>query len=89
MLDFTRKSSSESKTAIIAIGVSTVILLIPSSALTITAVVLIWNHRRRSAKQELYTDTSYSTLNRGYELQNQPQSIQQNHLSSKSIYWPN
>ena len=82
MLDFTRKSSSESKTAITAIGVSTVILLILSSALIITAVtvVLIKNYRRRSAKQELYTDSSYSTLNRGSELQVQPQSIQQNEL---------
>ena len=73
----TKILGSQSMTAIIAIGVSTVML---SSAFTITVVVLIRNYRRRSAKQELYTDTSYSTLNRGSGLQVQPQSIQQNEL---------
>ena len=68
----------QSKTAITAIGVSTVILLILSSALIITAVVLIRNHRRRSGKQELDTDAPYSTLNRGSGLQIQLQFIQQN-----------
>jgi hypothetical protein len=66
------------KTMIIASGVSTVILLILSSALIIITVVLIRNYRRRSAKQELNTDASYSTLNRGSGLQVQPQSTQQN-----------
>ena len=68
----------QSKTAIIAIGMSTVLLLILSSALIITVVVLLRNYRRRSAKQELYTDSSYSTLNTGSGLQVQPQSLQQN-----------
>ena len=70
----------QSQTAIIAIGVSTVILLILSSALTITVVVLIRNYRKRSGTQELYTDTPYSILNRGPGLQVQPQYIQQNEL---------
>ena len=67
----------QSKTVTIAIGVSTVILLILSSALVITVVVLIWNYKRRSAKKKLYTDTSYSTLTRGTGQQTQPQSVQQ------------
>ena len=61
--------------SIIAIGVSTAILLILSSTLIITVVVLIWNYKRRSAKQNLYTDTSYTTLSRQPI---QPQSIQHN-----------
>ena len=64
--------------AIIAIGVSTVILLILSSVLVITTAVLIRNYRRRSAKQELNTDILYSTLNRGSEQQVQSQYMQQN-----------
>jgi hypothetical protein len=66
------------KTAIIAIVVSTIILLILSSALIIIAVVLIRSYRRRSAKQQLNTDASYSTLNRGSGIQVQPRYIQQN-----------
>jgi hypothetical protein len=69
---------SQPNTAIIAIGLSTVILLIGSSALIITAVVLIRNYRRRSAKQEVNTDASYSTLSRDSGIQVQPQSTQQN-----------
>ena len=71
--DFTTKHSSvrpmkmprsRSKTLIIAIGVSTVILLILSSALIITVVILIWSYKRKSVKEEFSTDTSYFTLNR-------------------------
>jgi hypothetical protein len=40
--------------------------------------VLIRSYRKRSAKKELDTDTSYSTLNRDSGLQVQPQSTQQN-----------
>ena len=70
--------TEQSKTVITAIGVSTVILLILSSALIITVVVLIWNYKRRSAKKELYTDNqSYSTLTRGSGQQIQPQFVQQ------------
>ena len=65
----------QSKTVIIAIGVSTVLLLILSSAIVLTVVVLVWNYKRRSAKQELYTEHSYSTLSRGSE---QSQSIHHN-----------
>ena len=64
--------------AIIAIGVSTAMLLILSSALVITAAVLIRNYRRRSAKQDFHTDALYSTLNRGSEQQVQHQYMQQN-----------
>ena len=67
----------QSKTVIIAIGVSTAIRLILSSALIITVVVPIWSYKRRSAKKELYTDTSYSTLTRESGQQIQPQSVQQ------------
>ena len=74
----TKMPRGQSKAAIIAIGISTAILLILSSALTIIVVVLIRNYRRRSAKQELYNDSSYSTLNRDSELQVQPQYTQQN-----------
>ena len=69
--------TEQSKTVITAIGVSTVILLILSSALIITVVVLIWSYKRRSAKKQLYTDNSYSTLSRGSGQQIQPQSVQQ------------
>ena len=82
----TKMLRGQSHTAIIAIGVSTVTLLILSSALIITVVVLIWNYRRRSAKQELDTNAPYSTLNRGSELQVQPQSIQQTQMSSTIKY---
>jgi hypothetical protein len=74
----TKKLGGQPKTAIIAIGLSTVILLILSSALIITVVVLIRNYRRRLAKQELNTDASYSTLNRDSGIQVQPRSNQQN-----------
>ena len=73
------KNRGQSNTAaIIAIGVSTAMLLILSSALIITAAVLIRNYRRRSAKQDFYTDALYSTLNRGSEQQVQHQYMQQN-----------
>ena len=70
----------QSNTAFIAIGVSTVGLLILSSALIITVVVVIRNYcnRRRLAKQKLNTDAPYLTLNRGSRLQVPPQYIQQN-----------
>ncbi|MCG8623419.1 MAG: hypothetical protein MJE68_15680 [Proteobacteria bacterium] len=70
----------QSNTAIIASVVSTVGLLILSSALIIAAVVITRNYRRRSAKQKLDNDAPYSTLslNRGSGLQVQPQSTQQN-----------
>ena len=67
----------QSKTVIIAIGVSTAIRLILSSVLIVTVVVLTWSYKRRSAKKELYTDTLYSTLSRGFGQQIQPQSVQQ------------
>ena len=67
----------QSKTVFMAIGLSTVILLILSSALIITVVVLIWSYKRRSAKKVLYTDTSYFTLSRGSGQQREPQSVQQ------------
>ena len=69
----------QSITAIIAILVSTVGLLILSSALIIAVVVIIRSYRRRSAKQKLDTDAPYSklSLNRGSGLQVQPQSTQQ------------
>jgi hypothetical protein len=74
----------QSKIATIAIGVSTVTLLMLSSALIIIiAVVVIRNYRRRSAKQQIDTDASYSTLNRGSGIQVQPQSTQQN---SNEVY---
>ena len=65
----------QSKTVTIAIGVSTVILLIVSSTLIITVVVLIWNYKRKSSAK--HTDSSYSTLNRGTGQQTQPQSVKQ------------
>ena len=68
----------QSNTTIIGIGVSTIGLLILSSALIIAAIVVIRNYRRRSAKQKLNTDAPYSTLNRGSRLQVQPQYTQQN-----------
>ena len=61
----------------IVIGVSMAVSLILSTILIIIVVVLIWSYKRRSAKQNLYTDSSYSTLNRGSGQQIQPQSIQQ------------
>ena len=60
---------SSSVTVIIAIGVSIAILLLLSTTLIITVVVLICNYKRRSAKQKLNTDSSYSTLSRGTEQQ--------------------
>ena len=67
---------SNSVTVIIAIGVSIAILLILSTTLIIIVIVLICNYKRRSAKQKLYTDGSYSTLSRGTGQQIQPPSIQ-------------
>ena len=55
----------------IAIGVSILILLTLSTIL-ITVVILTWSYKRRYAKQELYTDTLYSTLNRDSGVQVQP-----------------
>ena len=69
--------TEQSQTVTTAIGVSTAILLILSSALIITVVVLIWSYKRRSAKKELYTDNSYSTLTRESGQQIHSQSIQQ------------
>ena len=43
---------------------------------TITVVLLTWSYKRRSAKQNLYTDSSYSTLSRGSGQQIQSQSVQ-------------
>ena len=68
--------TEQSKTVITAIGVSTAILLIISSALIVTVVVLIWSYKRRSVKKELYNDNSYSILSRGFGQQIQSQSIQ-------------
>ena len=67
---------SNSITVIIAIGVSIAILLILSTTLIIIVIVLICKYKRRSAKQKLNTDSSYSTLNRETVQQIQPQSIQ-------------
>ena len=69
---------SNGVTVIIAIGVSIAMLLILSITLIIIVIVLIWNYKRRSTKQKLYTDSSYSTLSRGTGQQIQPQSIQHN-----------
>ena len=60
---------TNSATVIIAIGPSIAILLILSITLIITVAVLIWNYKRRSAKQKLNTDSSYSILSRGAEQQ--------------------
>ena len=62
---------------ITAIGVSIAILLVLSISLIITVVLLIWSYKRRSAKQNHYIDSSYSTLSRGSGRQTQPQSVQQ------------
>ena len=77
------KRGQSNTAVIIGIGVSTAILLILSSALVITAAVLIINYRRRSAKQKFNNDTLYSTLNRGSEQQVQLQFMQQN---SNDVY---
>ena len=60
----------------IVIGVSIAILLL-STILIVIVVLLIWSYKRRSAKQNLYTDSSYFILSRGSGQQIQPQSIQQ------------
>ena len=65
----TKMPMVQSNTVIIAIGVSIAILLILSTTLIIIVVVLICNYKRRSAKQKLNTDSSYSTLSRGTEQQ--------------------
>ena len=48
---------------------SIAILLTLSTTLIIIVIVLICNYKRRSAKQKLNTDSSYSTLSRGTEQQ--------------------
>jgi hypothetical protein len=58
---------------IVAIGVSIATLLILSTALIITATVLIWSYKRRSSKQ-VNNCSPYSTLNRRA---GQPQPLQQ------------
>jgi hypothetical protein len=58
---------------IVAIGVSITMLLILSTALIITATVLIWSYKRRSSKQ-VNNCSPYSTLNRRA---GQPQPLQQ------------
>jgi hypothetical protein len=63
----------QSNINIIAIGVSIAILLILSTALIITAIVLIWSYKRRSSKQ-VNNSSPYSTLNRRA---GQPQPLQQ------------
>ena len=73
----TAQSKSVTGNQIITIGVSIAILLIISITLIITVVVLVLNRKRRSAKQNLYTDRSYSILSRGTGQQTQPQSVQQ------------
>ena len=77
MSTLTVQSKSGTGNQIITIGVSIAILLIISITLIITFVALVWNRKRRSAKQNLYTDSSYSILSRGTGKQTQPQSIQQ------------
>jgi hypothetical protein len=74
----TEMLTGQPKTAFITIGLAVVILPILSSALIITVAVLIRSYRKRLAKQELNTDASYSTFNRGTGLQVQPQFTQQN-----------
>ena len=61
----TEMPRGRSKTVMIAIGVSSVTVLILSSAVIITVVLLILRHKRRSTKHYLYTDSSYSILSRG------------------------
>ena len=65
-------------TRIIAIGVSIVILLIVSTILIVIVIVLVWSYKRRSAKQKLYTDCSYSTLSRASGPQTRTRSTQEN-----------
>ena len=76
MSTLTVQSKSVTGNQITAIGMSIAILLIISTILIITVVVLIWSYKRRSAKQNFYTDSSYSTLSRESRQQVQPQSIQ-------------
>ena len=73
MSTLTVQSKSVTGNQITAIGVSIAILLIISITLIITVVVLICSYKRRAAKKKFYTDSSYSTLNRGSGLQVQPQ----------------
>ena len=63
---------------ITAIGVSIVILLILSTILIIIVIALIWSYKRRSAKQKLCTDCSYSTLSRASGPQTRTRSTQEN-----------
>ena len=73
----TERLPPNSITGTVAIGLSIAILIILSTILIITVIVLIWSYKRRSAKQNLYTDSSYSTLSRGFGQQIQSQSVQQ------------
>ena len=66
---------SNSNTGITSIGASIAILIIRSTILIII-VILIWTYKRRPARQNLNTDSSYSTLSRGSGLQVQPQPLQ-------------
>ena len=59
---------------------SIAILIILSTILIVIVVVLIWSYKRRSAKQNLYTDSSYFTLSRGSGQQIQSQSVQQDSI---------
>ena len=77
MSTLTVQSKSGTGNQITAIGVTIAILLIISITLIITVVILVWIYKRRAAKQNLYTDSSYSILSRGTGQQTQPQSIQQ------------
>ena len=73
----TERVPPNSVTETIAIGLSIAILIILSTILIIIVVVLIWSYKRRSVKQNIYTDSSYSTLSRGFGQQIQSQSVQQ------------
>ena len=69
---------SNSATEITAVGVSIALLLVLSTILIVIISLLVWSYKRRSAKQSLLDDSSYSTLSRGSGQQIQPQSIQHN-----------
>ena len=57
---------------------SIVILLIISTTLIIIVIVLIWSYKRRSSKQKICTDCSYSTLSRASGPQTRTRSTQEN-----------
>ena len=69
---------SNSATEITAVGVSIALLLVLSIILIVIVSLLVWSYKRRSAKQNLLADSSYSTLSRGSGQQIQPLSIQHN-----------